>query len=404
MEEIREIKLSGKHGGVAKVSAVDFDRVSKYKWYTRSGYACSKQVGMMHKFILGERSNDIPSDYVIDHKNREKTNNCRSNLRYTSESFNSWNRVTVGNSIYRGVYWSKKDKKFHAKFLGENLGTFDNERKAGWIAARNTVRTWPLWSIDSDFLIGPGLFSKEDIKKMQEEIVEDVKPIRELPKGVHHSISKKYMAKYSLTYLGTFETVEEAKSCYDSYVQKLHDSAWEKHKLLEITRDSDNYAIIALSGKKGEGSFTRVPDKFWHQLTFKTSWNLSHGYATGYWDGKVTSLHIVIYKLLNPEYIYTEENSIDHIIPENKLDNREENLREATNSEQCRNKQKRANCTSKYIGISFQMARGRWRGEITINKICHFVHAKTEKEALDLLNAKKKELLGTKAKITEFDG
>ena len=28
MEEIREINLSGKHGGVAKVSAVDFDRVS----------------------------------------------------------------------------------------------------------------------------------------------------------------------------------------------------------------------------------------------------------------------------------------------------------------------------------------------------------------------------------------
>ena len=28
MEEIREVKLSGKHGGIAKVSAVDFERVS----------------------------------------------------------------------------------------------------------------------------------------------------------------------------------------------------------------------------------------------------------------------------------------------------------------------------------------------------------------------------------------
>jgi hypothetical protein len=49
--------------------------------------------------------------------------------------------------------------------------------------------------------------------------------------------------------------------------------------------------------------------------------------------------------------------AIDHI-NRNKLDNRRSNLREVTDSENCKNKTKRKNTHSKYKGVSKN--RGKW--------------------------------------------
>ena len=48
----------------------------------------------------------------------------------------------------------------------------------------------------------------------------------------------------------------------------------------------------------------------------------------------------------------------------NKLDNRRRNLREATASQNCHNRKKRPNCTSRYIGVSFWSSNGKWAAEI----------------------------------------
>jgi hypothetical protein len=47
----------------------------------------------------------------------------------------------------------------------------------------------------------------------------------------------------------------------------------------------------------------------------------------------------------------------------NSLDNRRRNLREATASQNCQ-RRKRPNCTSRYIGVSFWSADGKWAAEI----------------------------------------
>ena len=74
---------------------------------------------------------------------------------------------------------------------------------------------------------------------------------------------------------------------------------------------------------------------------------MGHGYAMT--NGGVC-LHAMIFEMLPPGYDKTL--SIDHIVPENKLDNREHNLRLATRGEQAFNKAKRKNCASKYVGVS----------------------------------------------------
>ena len=398
MEETRNIQLSGKHGGVAKVSAVDFDRVSKYRWRLYSGYANSDNVGTMHKFVLGERPENIPQDWVIDHKNRDKLNNSQSNLRFVPQSFNNWNVPIIGTSRYKSVSWEKSSGKWRARFIRKHLGFFDDERKAGWASAKEAIREWGSLAAESDLLVAPDLFSKEDVKKMQEEIsneTEVVVKVRELPVGVYLH-KKKYQARHCHKSLGTYKTILEAQQAYETHVKSVQESAWNDHCKLDITRDDDGDAVITLSGKKGTGKFAKVSDEFWHKLTFQKSWSYSGKYASGKWIDRVESLHTVIYKMLNPEYVYSGDNSIDHI-NRNKLDNRSENLREATNSEQGKNKGNGG--TSKYTGIFFSMSQQKWIGQMRVEGKRYGVCGKTENEAAKKLNEKQRKLLGDKATL-----
>lgn len=59
---------------------------------------------------------------------------------------------------------------------------------------------------------------------------------------------------------------------------------------------------------------------------------------------------------------------IDHR-NQDKLDNRVLNLRWATRSEQCANKTKQQNTTSKFIGVSFHKIKNKWVAHIRCQKL-----------------------------------
>jgi len=88
-----EIWLNGHYGqGLhAKVDPEDYLRVSRYSWYYRHGYALSEINGKemrMHRFITGT----IEDDIVVDHINRDRLDNRRSNLRELTAKENANNR------------------------------------------------------------------------------------------------------------------------------------------------------------------------------------------------------------------------------------------------------------------------------------------------------------------------
>jgi hypothetical protein len=122
-------------GKVAIVDAEDYPGLSKHKWYAnrakRTCYARGTIEGRhvrMHRQIL-----TAPRGLVVDHINRNGLDNRKSNLRICTHFQNQQNRRPALNcrSKYKGVRWSKRDKKFRAGIMHNKksyyLGMFENE-------------------------------------------------------------------------------------------------------------------------------------------------------------------------------------------------------------------------------------------------------------------------------------
>lgn len=136
--KIIPIKILGKQASKpCYVDDVDFESVSKFSWVSNGGYAKTTfprgKSLLMHRLIL--RSTD--KQFVIDHKDRNKLNNQKSNLRLCSRSENQWNSSKRRNnkSGITGVFWNNDKLKWEATVTQFNkrlfLGRFDSKSEAG---------------------------------------------------------------------------------------------------------------------------------------------------------------------------------------------------------------------------------------------------------------------------------
>ena len=111
-------------------------------------------------------------------------------------------------------------------------------------------------------------------------------------------------------------------------------------------------------------------------------------------NNKFYQLHRLIYKYHNEDWDITDnskDNHIDHINI-NSLDNRIENLRILTNSQNQRNRKKKPNCSSKYIGVTKNGKK--WKVVIRIGSKNKYLGLfKTEEEAAEAYIKKKEELM-----------
>lgn len=92
----------GKSKIFALIDDEDFELISKYKWSLSKGkktyYARSSCRLRMHRLIMNAKP-----DQIIDHKDGNGLNNCKSNLRFCTHSQNAMNRRGFGRSKYLGV-------------------------------------------------------------------------------------------------------------------------------------------------------------------------------------------------------------------------------------------------------------------------------------------------------------
>lgn len=74
---------------------------------------------LVHRIIYSIVNNiELSSDIVIDHIDRNMTNNLENNLRAVTQRKNSNNKIKRGTSKYFGVYYSKTTKKWRAACRG----------------------------------------------------------------------------------------------------------------------------------------------------------------------------------------------------------------------------------------------------------------------------------------------
>lgn len=155
MRQNEEIRAEGQlscvpltQGFFATIDAADAQLVSELRWFakvcTRADgtlrvYAIAKVVRpdgkwttlRMHRLIAG-----TPKGLETDHINGDGLDNRRANLRHATTSQNQQNRGAQANNTsgFKGVSWSKADRKWRARINGggkqSHLGMFDSAEAA----------------------------------------------------------------------------------------------------------------------------------------------------------------------------------------------------------------------------------------------------------------------------------
>jgi len=109
----------------------DLDDVIDYKWYLRpDGYVATNNYNGIYMYLHSLICNKSEKNYV-DHKDRNKLNNIKENLREANGSENQMNKGIRSNNTSGkvGVHWSKDNSKWCAMICVKgnhiNLGYFD---------------------------------------------------------------------------------------------------------------------------------------------------------------------------------------------------------------------------------------------------------------------------------------
>lgn len=151
-ENIIEYPLS--NGGVTLIDAEDLPKLQGHKWYQHMGYArARKPHGEIH---LSHIIMPCPKGFFIDHINRNKLDNRKSNLRIATRSENNANRSSFKNtsSRYKGVHWNKQSGFWEAAIRKNNktitLGMYENEIAAASAYNAYARKLWGEYAVLND--------------------------------------------------------------------------------------------------------------------------------------------------------------------------------------------------------------------------------------------------------------
>ena len=128
------------------VDDTDMELVSKYHWWVgRDCYPCTKinrKPVRLHQLLLRE---SLQKGKVVDHINRDRLDNRRSNLRIVDYQRNAINaKISSSNkSGHKGVFFDKQTSRWRAQITVKgktlSLGRFEDILDA--IAARHCAET-----------------------------------------------------------------------------------------------------------------------------------------------------------------------------------------------------------------------------------------------------------------------
>ena len=141
---MREIPLT--QGFIAIVDNEDYEHLMQWKWCcANNGYAVRSRhkaeapgssMILMHRMVLERAIGPCPEGMRTDHRDMDKLNNRRSNLRWCTRVQNHMNKGLYRNnsSGYKGVSWDRPRGKWIAQIMENychrHLGRFDSPEAA----------------------------------------------------------------------------------------------------------------------------------------------------------------------------------------------------------------------------------------------------------------------------------
>lgn len=116
----------------------DYDLIKDYCWRVDShGYVVTsiknESTGKYNKIIrLHKLLIPCSTEFVVDHKNTNKLDNQRDNLRvcYQSDNTKNHNVYKTSNTGVSGVTWDKKNRNWRVRIGDRNIGSYDSFENA----------------------------------------------------------------------------------------------------------------------------------------------------------------------------------------------------------------------------------------------------------------------------------
>ena len=126
------------NGKTFKVDLDDIEKLSKFTWgCNKKGYAQTKvnnKILQLHRIVMNCKKSDRK---IVDHVNKDISDNRKCNLRFVSHQENSFNRKPRkdSKSNFRGVYYrEEKSSKWYVdikvNYKTIHVGTFDSFEEA----------------------------------------------------------------------------------------------------------------------------------------------------------------------------------------------------------------------------------------------------------------------------------
>ncbi len=358
------LQVNNKHGKIADVKVSKEDEYLRQFSFNLSiyGYPIFKNTSL-HRYIAERMGLNIEDkNYVVDHIDRDKLNCCRSNLRLLSKSDNSRNRSKSesATSKFFGVYYNKRDNKYIVRYNSVTQNKllrllFDNEIHAGW--------QYNLWVIED---------CKEDVHPLNDvelphdfAVIEPKTKTNDLPEGIslRENGTSYRLTKGSKKTFKTFELAQEALKQFEEENQLNFEL--EKQEILNTPplRNIDGDCIIEMFDKnKIKVGETIVDEDIYYKIKvnkYPVSLEKRNNYAQIWVNKTKYRLHRWISDIKDKEIV-------DHI-NNNRLDNRQENLRCVTSQQNSFNTSKRKNTSSKFLGVSYNIQKKVWCAFISFN-------------------------------------
>lgn len=149
MAEPKLLHLSG--GGAVIVDAELLDTLKSFTWrLDRDGYARTSLTQstdgerrtvtfFLHRFVFGAQPGQI-----VDHRNRNKLDCRRANLRLATPVGNSANqgKANRGKSRFKGVSFNKAARKWQVACGRKYIGLFESEEAAAAAYDKAALAAW----------------------------------------------------------------------------------------------------------------------------------------------------------------------------------------------------------------------------------------------------------------------